>query len=35
MSDPSQSEKERLFVEVIAYLNEQQRTLILERIKGL
>jgi hypothetical protein len=35
MGDPSQSEKERLFVEVIAYLNEQQRTLILERIKGL
>lgn len=35
MGDPSQQEKERLFAEVIAYLNEHQRTLIIERIKGL
>lgn len=35
MGDPSQQDKERLFAEVIAYLNEQQRALIIERIRGL
>ena len=35
MGDAGQSDKERLFVEVFAYLNEHQRQLLMERIKGL
>ena len=35
MGEPSEKDKERLFAEVIAYLNERQRTEIIKRIKGL
>ena len=35
MGDASEQDTERLFGEVLAYLNETQRTIIIERIKGL
>ncbi|VAX41258.1 hypothetical protein MNBD_PLANCTO03-284 [hydrothermal vent metagenome] len=35
MGDASEKDTERLFGEVLAYLNETQRTIIIERIKGL
>lgn len=35
MGDATQQDKERLFVEVIAYLSEGQRAKIIDRIRGL
>ncbi|MBK7403212.1 MAG: hypothetical protein IPJ41_00920 [Phycisphaerales bacterium] len=35
MGEAGQSDKERLFAEVFAYLNEHQQQLLMERIKGL
>ena len=35
MGDSTEQDKERLFVGVLAFLNDQQRTILIDRIRGL